>query len=200
MNLTTKLEAVNVMLSTIGEAAVNSLSSGLLDAETAETILNNVTRSVQSTGWSFNEEIDYTLSPDSDGILNLPANCVRVDLAKSESKYRNANFDYVQRGTKLYDKINHTYAINETVKVDMIIALDFDELPETARRFIAIRASRIFQERVVGSEALSRFSDDDENTAWLDLLHSESDVNDYNIFDDSGTYRVLNRSITSKVF
>lgn len=200
MNLTTKLEAVNVMLSTIGEAAVNSLSSGLLDAETAETILDNVTRSVQTTGWSFNEEVDYTLSPDSGGNLNLPANCLRVDLAKSESKYRNANFDYVQRGTKLYDKINHTYAINETVKVDMIIILDFDELPEAARRFIAIRASRIFQERVVGSETLSRFSDDDENTAWLDLLHTESDVNDYNIFDDSSTYRVLNRSINSKVF
>jgi hypothetical protein len=200
MNLTTKLEAVNVMLSTIGEAAVNSLSSGLLDAETAETILDNVTRSVQTTGWSFNEEVDYTLSPDSDGILNLPANCVRVDLAKSESKYRNANYDYVQRGTKLYDKINHTYAINETVKVDMIITLDFNELPEAARRFISIRASRIFQERVVGSETLSRFSDDDENTAWLDLLHTESDVNDYNIFDDSSTYRVLNRSINSKVF
>lgn len=200
MNLTTKLEAVNVMLSTIGEAAVNSLSSGLLDAETAETILDNVTRSVQTTGWSFNEEVDYTLSPDSDGNLNLPANCLRVDLAKSESKYRNANFDYVQRGTKLYDKINHTYAINETVKVDMIIILDFDELPEAARRFIAIRASRIFQERVVGSETLSRFSDDDENTAWLDLLHTESDVNDYNIFDDSSTYRVLSRSINSKVF
>ncbi len=200
MNLTTKLEAVNVMLSTIGEAAVNSLSSGLLDAETAETILSNVTRSVQTTGWSFNEEIDYTLSPDSDGILNLPANCLRVDLAKSESKYRNANFDYVQRGTKLYDKINHTYAINETVKVDMIIILDFDELPESARRFVSIRAARIFQERVVGSETLSRFSEDDESTAWLDLLHSESDVNDYNIFDDSSTYRVLNRSINSKVF
>jgi len=200
MNLTTKLEAVNVMLSSIGEAAVNSLSSGLLDAETAETILGNVTRSVQTAGWSFNEEVDYTLSPDSDGILNLPANCLRVDLAKSESKYRNTNFDYVQRGTKLYDKINHTYAINETVKVDMIIILDFDELPESARRFVSIRAARIFQERVVGSETLSRFSEDDENTAWLDLLHSESDVNDYNIFDDSSTYRVLNRSINSKVF
>ncbi len=200
MNLTTKLEAVNVMLSTIGEAAVNSLSSGLLDAETAETILNNVTRSVQTTGWSFNEEVDYTLSPDSDGILNLPANCLRVDLAKSESKYRNARYDYVQRGVKLYDKINHTYAINEVIKVDMIIILDFDELPEAARRFVSIRASRIFQERVVGSETLSRFSDDDENTAWLDLLHSESDVNDFNIFDDSSTSRVINRSITSKVF
>ena len=44
---TTKLEAVNTMLSTIGEAPVNNLSSGLVDAETAETILNNVSRSVQ---------------------------------------------------------------------------------------------------------------------------------------------------------
>jgi len=200
MNLTTKLEAVNVMLSTIGEAAVNSLSSGLLDAETAETILNNVTRSVQTTGWSFNEEIAYTLSPDSDGFLNLPANCVRVDLSITESKYRNSRFDYVQRGSRLYDKINHTYAINESIVVDMHVLLDYEELPETCRRFIAIRASRIFQERVVGSDLLSKFSEDDENTAWLDLLHSESDVNDFNIFDDSSTSRVINRSITSKVF
>ena len=200
MNLSTKLEAVNVMLSTIGEAAVNSLSSGLLDAETAETILDNITRSTQTTGWSFNEEVGYTLSPDSNGHLNLPANCVRADLSSTVSKHRNANFDYIQRGQKLYDKVNHTYTINETVVVDMIVLLDFDELPEAARRFITIRASRVFQERVVGSDLLSSLTADDENTAWLDLLHSESEVSDFNIFDDSSTYRVLNRSITSKVF
>ena len=200
MNLSTKLEAVNVMLSTIGEAAVNSLSSGLVDAETAETILDNVSRSVQTAGWSFNEEVGYTLSPDSNGHLNLPANCVRADLSQSESKYRSSTFDYVQRGTKLYDKINHTYNIGEPVKVDMIVLLDIEELPEAARRFITIRASRVFQERVVGSDLLSSLTADDENTAWLDLLHTEADVNDYNIFDDSGTYAALNRSITSKVF
>jgi len=200
MNLSTKLDAVNVMLSIIGEAAVNSLSSGLLDAEMAETILDNITRSVQSTGWSFNEEIGYTLSPDSKGHLNLPANCVRVDLSQTESKYRNSTFDYVQRGSKLYDKINHTYVISDTVVVDMIVLLDFEELPEAARRFITIRASRSFQERVVGSDTLSSLTADDENTAWLDLLHAESDVNDHNIFDDSSVSRVVNRSITNRIF
>ena len=200
MNLSTKLDAVNVMLSIIGEAAVNSLSSGLLDAEMAETILDNITRSVQSTGWSFNEEIGYTLSPDSKGHLNLPANCVRVDLSQTESKYRNSTFDYVQRGSKLYDKINHTYVISDPVVVDMIVLLDFEELPEAARRFITIRASRSFQERVVGSDTLSSLTADDENTAWLDLLHAESDVNDHNIFDDSSVSRVVNRSITNRIF
>ena len=200
MNLSTKLDAVNVMLSIIGEAAVNSLSSGLLDAEMAETILDNITRSVQSTGWSFNEEIGYTLSPDSKGHLNLPANCVRVDLSQTESKYRNSTFDYVQRGSKLYDKINHTYVIPDPVVVDMIVLLDFEELPEAARRFITIRASRSFQERVVGSDTLSSLTADDENTAWLDLLHAESDVNDHNIFDDSSVSRVVNRSITNRIF
>ena len=58
---TTELEAVNIMLSTIGEAPVNNLDSGLVDAETAETILKNVSRDVQSHGWNFNSEPDYTL-------------------------------------------------------------------------------------------------------------------------------------------
>ena len=82
----------------------------------------------------------------------------------------------------------------------MCVLLDFEELPEAARRFITIRASRVFQERVVGSDLLSSLTADDENVAWLDLLHSESDVNDYNIFDDGGVYAPMNRSITSKVF
>ena len=39
---TTVLEAVNTMLSSIGEAPVNSLASGFEDAELAESIINNV--------------------------------------------------------------------------------------------------------------------------------------------------------------
>ena len=47
MATTTQLDAVNTMLSAIGEAPVNSLSSGLVEAEIAETILNTVDREVQ---------------------------------------------------------------------------------------------------------------------------------------------------------
>mgnify|MGYP001400660828 CR=1 FL=1 len=56
LTATTKLEAVNLMLSTIGEAPVNSLTSGLVDAELAETILASVSKAVQSEGWNFNTE------------------------------------------------------------------------------------------------------------------------------------------------
>jgi len=48
---TSKLDAVNTMLSSIGEAPVSSLSSGLIEAEIAETILDTIDREVQSMGW-----------------------------------------------------------------------------------------------------------------------------------------------------
>ena len=61
---TTELEAVNIMLSSIGEAPVNSLSSGLVDAELAQTTLHNVSREVQAAGWSFNTEYNRSYALD----------------------------------------------------------------------------------------------------------------------------------------
>ena len=42
MAQTTKLEAVNTMLSAIGEAPVTALNLGLVEADIAETILESV--------------------------------------------------------------------------------------------------------------------------------------------------------------
>ena len=57
---TTQLEAVNTMLSTIGEAPVNSLTGSLpVDASMAVNILNEVNREVQSAGWKFNTPVEF---------------------------------------------------------------------------------------------------------------------------------------------
>jgi len=196
---TTKLEAVNVMLSTLGEAPVNSLSSGLIDAEMAEQILDNVNREVQSQGWNFNTETDYTIAVNTVGEIQLPSSFVRVDLAKSETKYRSSRNEYVQRGNKIYDTVQHTYVINKALKLDAVVLLDFELIPEIARRYIAIRASRIFQERVLGSTNISAQNRTDEQQAQLALRDMEGDNGDYSIFDDYGTYSVLDRTSTSKV-
>jgi hypothetical protein len=196
---TTELEAVNIMLSTIGEAPVNNLQSGLVDAETAETILKNVSRDVQSHGWNFNSEPDYTVAADSSGNVILPTEIVRADLANSETKYRSSKNEYIQRGRKMYDKVNHTYNIGKALKLDVVVLLSFDLLPEIARRYIAIKASRIFQERVVGSAELSQMNRNDEQQAWFALQEMEGDNGDYNIFDDYSTASVLNRGIGTKV-
>ena len=196
---TTKLEAVNVMLSTLGEAPVNSLSSGLIDAEMAEQILDNVNREVQAQGWNFNTETDYTIAVNTAGEIELPSRFVRVDLAKSETKYRSSRNEYVQRGNKIYDTVQHTYVINKALKLDVVVLLDFELIPEIARRYVAIRASRIFQERVLGSTNISAQNRTDEQQAQLALRDMEGDNGDYSIFDDYGTYSVLDRTSTSKV-
>jgi len=196
---TTQLSAVNSMLSTIGEAPVNSLSSGLVDAETAETILNEVSRDVQSLGWNFNTEPNYTVAADSDGNVVLPSEVVRADLANSVTKYRSSKNEYVQRGNKMYDKVNHTFNIGEALKLDVVVLLAFEQLPEVARRYITLKASRLFQERVVGSDTLSAMNRADEEQALYALREMEGDNADYNIFDDGGTYSVLDRSIGTRV-
>lgn len=196
---TTQLQAVNSMLSTIGEAPVNSLSSGLVDAETAETVLNEVSRDVQSFGWNFNTELDVLRGKDTYGKVLLTDNTLRADLASSVTKYRSNKNEYVQRGLFMYDKVQHTDIINKDLKLDIVYMLDFTLIPEVARRYITIKAARLFQERVVGSDNLSAMNRADEQQALFALKEMESENGDYNIFDDGGTYSVLDRSIGHKV-
>jgi hypothetical protein len=194
MTPTTKLEAVNIMLSSIGDAPVNSLTSGLVDAEMAETILDATSRDVQSQGWHFNTEINFTLAQIANGEVPIPSNCLKVDQIAGQSVR-----DLIQRGRKLYDRNNHTFIIGENVKVDMVLLLDFEELPEAARRFVTLKAARVFQDRAVGSAELHGFQEKDEMRAWVEMRDAEADTADYSIFDNYGVARVLDRSISHKI-
>ena len=188
---TTELEAVNTMLSSIGEAPVNTIEdNGVVDAVMARQILNSVSREVQSRGWHFNTEKEYTITPSyPDGEMVLPKTLLRIDTTSIDR-----DIDVVQRGQRLYDRRKHTFKFDTALKVDMIILLPFDELPEPARQYITIRSSRIFQERVVGSSELSNFSMKDELRALVALREMEAETADYNILTDNySVARVLER-------
>jgi hypothetical protein len=65
--VTSKLEAVNVMLTSIGESPVNTItSSTTTDVSIAIQILDNVSREVQSVGWHFNSDTNYKLTKNTD--------------------------------------------------------------------------------------------------------------------------------------
>ena len=181
---TTELEAINTMLSTIGESPVNAVEdTGNVDVVIARQILQTVSREVQARGWHFNTEKNYTITPDSEGYLVLPNTILKVDTV-----YPDSSKDVVVRGSKLYDRKNHTYVFKDAVKVEMTVLLTFDELPEVARNYVTIRASRIFQERVVGSDTLQAFNSQDEARAMVSLMEYEADTADLNIL--SGNYSV----------
>lgn len=189
---TSELEAINTILSVIGESPISSTSeiSSVADAVTAQSILSEVSRQVQTKGWHFNTDKEITLSPDTySGEITVPTNCLRVDSSGADREV-----DVVHRGTKLYDRTKHTYKISKQIVVDMVVLLPFTELPQAARHYITIKAARIFQSRTVGSEALYQFTATDERDALIDLKKAEGVTGDYNILTGNPTvFRSLRR-------
>jgi hypothetical protein len=174
----TELEAINQVLGGIGETPVSSLANtGITDMALARQMLTNVSRQVQSKGWHWNTDPEYTLVPTlNDKFINLPANALRVDTVREDSRT-----DVVKRGTRLYDRQNSTYQFERSLKVSLTTFLPFDELPEPAKVYITMLARRRYQEDQLGSSDLSSFHKRDELQAWADLLHAEAEDADYNM-------------------
>jgi len=185
---TSKLDAVNTMLSAIGEAPVSSLSSGLIDAEVAETILNTVDREVQSMGWHFNTDLNKSFAQTPAGEILLPADILRADATLKANAP-----NLVQRGLKMYDRTNHTFIVGTDVALDVVVQLNFDDLPEVAKRYVVLRATRVFQDRVVGSDTLHGFQKEDENMALMELKDFDKAADDHNIFDNYDTFSIIDR-------
>ena len=139
---TTELEAVNSMLATIGEAPVNSITGTLpLDASLAKNTLNEINREVQSAGWHFNSRTKYT--------LNI-------------NQYTPTEFDVIKQGSFLFNKVGNTFTFDQALDANVILYLNFTDLPENARRYITLRASRIYQDRTIGGNTLHRYTTVDE--------------------------------------
>jgi hypothetical protein len=175
--LTSQLESVNVMLGHIGESPINTLTGSLpISATTALAALNEVSKEVQSEGWHFNSEKNVTLSP-VDGSITVPTDAVQVD---TDDK----SLDIIQRGAVLFDRANNTTTFTKSIKVNLLRLLDWDSLPEEARRYITLRASRIFQGRTVGSRELEALIARDEYQARARLEESDYGSSDRTIFDN----------------
>ncbi|WP_448955722.1 hypothetical protein [Labrys neptuniae] len=185
---TTELEAVNLMLDTIDESPVNSLeNSGVLDAVVARRQLTAMSRRTQSMGWRWNTEADYELARSlPSGEINLPLNTLRFRISG-----RSAGLNVTQRGLRLYDRANQTFAFTASVFGELVLFLPFEEMPETARNFVTLAAARKFQQGRVGSEVLNGFAQRDELQAWANLLDDEAETADYNVIRDNPSMREM---------
>jgi hypothetical protein len=181
---TTELSAVNTMLSSIGERPVNSLTAPQrLDVIRAVQTLNEVNVLVQTRGWWFNEEKNVTLSPNAAGEYEIEANAIKVDPTLKWVDH------FVVRGNKLYNTKTHSFTNvddigtlhTDDIKIDYIALQDFNDIPETARMYIARRAGVIYQTRSVGSPTLFEFTERDAQESWGSLLMEEVEHVDTNL-------------------
>lgn len=189
----TKLEAVNIMLDSIGESPVSSLSSGLPDAEAAKTKLDEVNKLVQAKGWHQNTELDTKLTPDSNKNILVPATYLRVD-TRGKDKDVNVSVRRLNNVSMLYDVKKRVFTFENTLQCDLIQLLEFEDLSLELSNYIAYRAARKFQEAQMQSTTLDGFTVRAEMEAYAAVMDSECENEDSNILTDNAhcfyaTYR-----------
>lgn len=179
-SLMTEHDAVNLMLTAAGETPIASLDDNRnADAIQARQTLTAVSREVQLEGWHFNTEYGVMLSPSpANGEIVVPANAVRVDI-EPEHTSAYLHHDIVQRGRRLYDMARHSYVFTEGIPVTLTYFLPFDELPDTARSYIAVKAARRFRMNVTGGDdGASSLSKTDEALARALLVREHLNGSD----------------------
>ena len=173
-----ELEAVNMLLAAVGEAAVSSLETATtVDVTQAKNLLSNINREVQQKGWHFNTEWDVVLSLDSDSRIPLGTTVLSVYSPTKTTTIRGR-----EGSPFLYDLDNNTFtwtaSINDAVTITL---LDFEDIPQTARQYITTKAARIFQEEIVGQVSAETVNRQEEVEAYADLLDDEGERSGFNV-------------------
>jgi len=185
MEKQTLIDLINRVLLGIGEApleddtVIDTLPLGT-DAETAKRKVRESIRAVLTQGWFFNMDYDIDLVPDIDGFITLPPNVLRVDFGNTEFKYQ-----YVMKNHKIYDVRNHTYVIDKTLTADLIYLVPIEDLPIEAYEYIAERATRVFQEQVIGSVEATQITRLNEASSLVDLQRLQLQSQDYGLIRGS---------------
>jgi hypothetical protein len=173
-----ELEAVNMLLAAVGEAAVSSLETATtVDVTQAKNLISNINREVQQKGWHFNTEWDVVLTLDSDSRIPLGTTVLSIYSPTKMTTIRGR-----EGSPFLYDLNNNTFtwttSVNDAVTITL---LDFEDIPQTARQYITTKAARIFQEEIIGQVSAEAVNRQEEVEAYADLLDDEGERSGYNV-------------------
>lgn len=215
LTATTELEAVNAMLSAIGEAPITNVDTATqADVKMAVNILRNTTREVQRVGWRFNTEFGYEVAPvvapmlwtDSAGesrLLNIfepPASLARFTITKSPDQQGTKLVDTAIRPSKVYKKNGAAALVfydrehnrdgfpiedRDYLYINPVWWINFEDMPEVARFYCVAKAARDFSQQVVGSPELSGFTAENVRIAYKDLKREEGVVDRKNLFNQA---------------
>lgn len=185
----TKLEGINICLSSMGEPAINALDDAGIDAQMASDLIDEQSRTVQLIGWHWNRE-KHSFKPDMQtGAINLPNNVAKVDSVDGSS-----NIDVVQRGLRLFDRGNNTYSFTDSITLELVVILPFDELPMAARAYIAYNSAMVLQQRILGAESINKDLHEMAAKAWVEVIRDQDEVADANMLKDSwSTVSIIQR-------
>lgn len=191
---TNKLGMVNQCLIGIGQrplpdtTILEDLPLGS-DGQVAKDIVSYTMKEIQTRGWYFNTDKEYKMLPDSYGYIVTPPNMLRFDVGNTINRGK-----IIIKGNKLYNRTTQDYFFTDPVIGEAIWLVDYETLPITAYQYIALRASRAFQQRIIGSKELYQYEAQEELDALANLQREQCQYEDYNMIDS----RVLNRRVNPR--
>lgn len=171
----TELEALNMLLKLIGLRPVNSLLFAHPDVTDALTALTRIRRKAQIRGWWFNTTYNVAYYPDvTTSQIAIGTNILS---AVTENSY------VVKRGNKLFDSEHNTYQFDQPVCVVRLIEnLDWEQLPDSMKHYIAYYAAAEFVRDKLGDENKKKDLERDAGISMLDLKAQELSENQLNVF------------------
>lgn len=181
---TTELEAVNLMLISVGESPVNTIdATGLTEAQSALLVLRGVGKAIQGAGLYCNTDIDYALTKETDNQIRVPQGTLRVLIKNTQDN------QYALRGRNIYDRLNNTYEhSDDLVASKLVTALAFEDLPEYVRDLIMIKSLRQYQSYKLQDGSMHSFTKEDEYRAWRTFKELEDEHHEVNLLDDAYVY------------
>lgn len=173
-----ELDAVNEILSSVGSSPVNSLEDDLnVDVLNAKRILKATSIEIQSRGYVFNTLNNVYLPPDSDTGL--------VPYARDYIRVFTTGYKLVDRSGYFFDLVSSTNEFPEGLTVgELVKKLPFEELPVIFRKYITVRAARVFQMRYLTSGDVDAHLQLEESAAYADIVDYELMTGNYNVFND----------------
>ena len=181
----TKVQAVNQMLAAVGEIPINNLEADLAEAQTAIDVLDDVSRELQTRGWCWHRQVNRKIKRSATNEVYLPGNTLSVDIKDDYTKRPAKGSRVAFRNGKLYDLVNFTYEFENDPCLDIVLGLDFDELPENARRAIVLDATARYTQIVIGVDSDTQFLTQQAIKAFIQLEQEEDLRSDYNIVTDN---------------
>jgi hypothetical protein len=178
--VSTELDAVNQILSSVGQAPVTTLDLQNPEVSIVLNTLREVNRQVQAEGWIFNTEREYELTPDNEtNEIAYPFNMLQID---ANTRYHKDEFDLVRRSGKLYDRLNHTYTFTDAIKADVVWYFDFTDVPPAIQAYITARAARMCATKMVGDRELNGLLQEQEGLTRATAIEYDCNQGDYSMF------------------
>lgn len=183
------------------------------DVEMAVNILRDTHREALLEGWRFNVEFGYQLADDgspyswtgSDGstatllVFEVPSDLLAFEVTQTSRQYPELDVSVrpprdvtKAEGVRIfYDRAKNRDGFeakdleNDSLYIEGVFALDFEDCPETFRLFVSKLAAVRFQQSVMGSDKLDRFQQGQVSVAYRALKRDQGKRERYNIFNNA---------------